>query len=75
MLEPARLLLGGARAEPLPKGRGEGCVLEKHTVLFFLFWRGFLVLLWFFKELENCAEIESTLLLTLVVDLENFSLL
>lgn len=28
----------------------------------------------FFKELESCAETESTLLLTLVADLEIFSL-
>lgn len=43
------------------KGTG-GCVLEKHIV------QGF-----FLKELESHAETETTLLLTLVVDLGNVS--
>lgn len=66
VLEPARPLLGrnkgrGTSKQDEKEG-GEDCVLEKHIVLFF-----------FFKALESRAEIESTLLLTLVMDLENVS--
>lgn len=50
---------------------GEDCVLEKQIVLFFVVVLGGLCV--FFKELENCAEIESTSLFILAVGLENFS--
>lgn len=65
MLEPARPLLGRNKGRGTSKQDEKGergdCVLEKQIVHIL------------FKELESCAEIESTLLLTLVIDLANVS--
>lgn len=68
VLEPARPLLGRN------KGRGTSKQDEKEGGGGAVSLRNALFMIFFLKELESHAEIESSLLLTLVMDLRNVSL-